>query len=402
MTAIRTETTTQAGGLWERARYRPADGPDTAPDGPLWQAAMAFRLITLLYAISYHIASVPFYTYQTLSWMVVAVMAAWSVASAVLLSRGSIPRYQVVIADQVVAVVSMCMTRVVAPPEWYTEHQTMPTTLWVANAVLSAAVLGGPWLGISSATLMAGVSAVVRDQINWDLWRDATAPVLWSVGLAMGMATLTSRRAQAQLERALTLAAAADERERLAREVHDGVLQVLALVSRRGHEIGGAAKELAEMASEQETALRTLISGIREPVDAGGDIDIRQNLATRGSARVSVAMPAEPVMLARSRAKELTAVVDTALSNFERHAGDGAKAYVLLEDLGEILVVTVRDDGVGIPAGRLQQAEAEGRMGVSKSILGRVEVLGGTAHLETQPGQGTEWEIQVPKGTAGQ
>lgn len=402
MTAFRTETSTQAGGLWERARYRPSDGPDTSPDGPLWQAAMAFRLITLLYAVSYHIASVPSYTHQTLSWMVVAVMALWSVGSAVLLSRGSIPRYQVVIADQLVAVVAMCMSRAVAPYEWYSTHQTMPTTLWVANAVLSAAVLGGPWLGISSATLMAGVSAIVRDQVNWDLWRDATAPVLWSVGLAMGMATLTSRRAQVQLERALTLAAAADERERLAREVHDGVLQVLALVSRKGHEIGGAAEELAVMASEQETALRTLISGIREPVDLGADVDIRQMLATRSSANVSVAMPAEPVMMMRAHAKELTAVVDTALSNYERHAGDGAKAYVLLEDLGELLVVTVRDDGVGIAPGRLQQAEAEGRMGVAKSILGRVEALGGTAHLDTEPGQGTEWEIQVPKGRSGQ
>ncbi|QNG20323.1 ATP-binding protein [Rhodococcus triatomae] len=402
MTAIRTATRTQGSELWKRASYRPADGPDTAPDAPLWQAAQVFRLITLLYAISYHIASVPFYTHQTLSWVVVAIMAAWSGVSAVLLSRGAVPRYQVVLADQIVAIGAMCATRVVADHAWYSEHQTLPTTLWVTNAVISAAVLGGPWLGIASATLMAGVSAVVRDQINWDLWRDATAPVLWSVGLALGMATLTSRRAQAQLEHAVKLAAAAEERERLAREVHDGVLQVLALVSRRGNEIGGPARELAEMASEQETALRTLISGIREPVDVGPDVDVRQLFATRGSANVSVAMPAEPVMLARARAKELTAVIDTALSNVARHAGAGARAYVLLEDLGEDLVVTVRDDGVGIAPGRLEQAEAEGRMGVSKSILGRVESLGGAATLDTEPGQGTEWEIQVPKGTPGQ
>jgi len=37
-------------------------------------------------------------------------------------------------------------------------------------------------------------------------------------------------------------------------------------------------------------------------------------------------------------------------------------------------------------------------MGVSKSILGRVQVLGGTAVLQTGPGEGTEWEINVPKG----
>ena len=52
---------------------------------------------------------------------------------------------------------------------------------------------------------------------------------------------------------------AAAERARLARVVHDGVLQVLALVQRRGAEIGGEATELARLAGEQEAALRTLI-----------------------------------------------------------------------------------------------------------------------------------------------
>ena len=66
--------------------------------------------------------------------------------------------------------------------------------------------------------------------------------------------------------------------------------------------------------------------------------------------------------------------------------------------LPDEVIVSVRDDGVGIPEGRLAQAEAEGRMGVSKSILGRVQALGGTAVLQTGPGEGTEWEINVPKG----
>jgi signal transduction histidine kinase len=86
------------------------------------------------------------------------------------------------------------------------------------------------------------------------------------------------------------------------------------------------------------------------------------------------------------------------LDNAASHAGPEARAYVLLEDLGHSVAVSIRDDGVGIPEGRLAQAEAEGRMGVSKSILGRVQVLGGTAVLQTGPGEGTEWEINVPKG----
>ena len=49
------------------------------------------------------------------------------------------------------------------------------------------------------------------------------------------------------------------ERARLARAVHDGVLQVLALIQRRGRELGGESAELGRMAGEQESALRALI-----------------------------------------------------------------------------------------------------------------------------------------------
>ena len=70
---------------------------------------------------------------------------------------------------------------------------------------------------------------------------------------------------------------------------------------------------------------------------------------------------------------------------------------VLLEDLGDSVVVSIRDDGVGIPAGRLDQAVSEGRVGVAKSIVGRMNWLGGRAELSTGPGSGTEWELTVPR-----
>jgi signal transduction histidine kinase len=69
---------------------------------------------------------------------------------------------------------------------------------------------------------------------------------------------------------------------------------------------------------------------------------------------------------------------------------------VLLEDLGDQLVVTVRDEGPGIPPGRLDEAEGQGRLGVAQSIRGRAVDLGGTATVATAPGQGTEWELTFP------
>ncbi|WP_345893957.1 ATP-binding protein [Nocardioides sp. TF02-7] len=94
---------------------------------------------------------------------------------------------------------------------------------------------------------------------------------------------------------------------------------------------------------------------------------------------------------------ELVAVVVACLDNVTRHVGEGAPAWVLLEDLGDRVAVSVRDEGDGIPEGRLAEARAEGRLGVSGSIEGRVRDLGGTATLSTGP-FGTEWEVVVPKG----
>ncbi|MDV8024710.1 MacS family sensor histidine kinase [Rhodococcus sp. IEGM 1330] len=369
------------------------------PDTPLWRASQAFRLITLVYAISYQAATVDNYSNPRLSWVFVALMAVWSGASALMLARASLPRWQVVLADQVIVIALMASTRLVADYDWYSTRQTLPTTLWATNAVISAAILLGPKGGIASGVAMSVVSALVRDRFDSDLWSDATAPVLLSAGLALGLASNTARHAHEELRRAARSAAITEERERLARQVHDGVLQVLALVRRRGLEIGGPAAELAELAGEQEVALRVLISEQAAPRGdhTGSIVDVRALLRTQAGTSISVSTPADPVLVESDVAEELAAVVATALSNVELHAGADAKAYVLLEDVDGELIVSIRDDGRGIPAGRLAAAEAEGRMGVSKSILGRVESLGGTAILDTDEGEGTEWEIRIPR-----
>ena len=89
--------------------------------------------------------------------------------------------------------------------------------------------------------------------------------------------------------------------------------------------------------------------------------------------------------------------MEAALSNVRHHVGQDAEAWVLLEDLGDRWVVSVRDDGPGIPEGRLEASAGEGRLGVRQSIVGRLQDLGGTATVHSAPGQGTEWELSVPR-----
>ncbi len=110
-----------------------------------------------------------------------------------------------------------------------------------------------------------------------------------------------------------------------------------------------------------------------------------------------MSVPADPVLLDAAVADELFAAVGNALDNAAAHAGPGAHAYVLLEDLGDSVTVSMRDDGVGIADGRLEEAVGEGRVGIAKSIVGRMNWLGGRAKLSTGPGCGTEWELTVPR-----
>lgn len=382
--------------------------PADVATAPLWRAAQALRLVTLLYAVGQQIASVPYYHSQRLSWVLVALMAVWSGLSALLLSQWHFPelarrlRPWVVAGDHLVVAALMASTRLVADPEWYRGHQTLPTTLWAANAVVSAGILLGPVAGVLSGLLISAVALTVREQWGQDVWTDATVPVLVSVGLALGLAANTARRAHEQLQRALRITAAAEERERLSREVHDGVLQVLSYIKRRGSEIGGPTEELAQQAGAQEVALRMLISEHGARPDSGGaEVDLRSLLTVQATPTVFVSAPGEPVPVGRWAARELAAAVATALSNVALHAGPDAKAYVLLEDTGGELIVSVRDDGVGIARGRLAEAEAEGRMGVSRSIVGRLAALGGSAVLLGEgEGEGTEWEFRVPRESA--
>jgi len=95
--------------------------------------------------------------------------------------------------------------------------------------------------------------------------------------------------------------------------------------------------------------------------------------------------------------KEVAAAVRAALDNVRRHCGERARAWVLIEDEPDVVTVTIRDDGPGFPAGRLAEAAAAGRLGVSQSICGRLRDLGGAAEVRSAPGEGTEVTLRLPR-----
>ncbi|KYH45347.1 ATP-binding protein [Branchiibius sp. NY16-3462-2] len=380
------------------ARLRDHDDDD--PVGPLWRAAQIFRFASYLYALGFQIGITHDLVRPGVTWALFAVLTLANLwwAAGYLVGFGR--HWWFVAVELAVCVVMMGSTAYVADAAWIDQNQTWPTTLWMANAVVSAALLGGPLVGMGAGVVIALANYWVKGYFVWNFGRNATTVLLLTAGMAIGLAAARARATHQQLTAAIRTAAQAGERERLAREVHDGVLQVLALVARRAPELGGDGPQLGALAAQQEQRLRRLVADGEQPPPPVGAEDLGALLRSFTADGVSVSCPGEPVTVPVGTAREIGAAVRNLLDNTQQHAGPGARSFVLLEDLDQHVVVTVRDDGAGIADGRLDHAQAEGRMGVSRSVVGRIEALGGRAQLTSAPGEGTEWELTVP--TAGE
>lgn len=363
----------------------------------LWRGAVWLRIVTYLFAVGSLATHYQGYVRPVFGFVVLGLMGLWTGATVYWFSRSFGRRLSVVLADQVVVNSLVLASMFILSPQQLAAMDPAVTTIWATGPVASAGIYGGRGAGTLAGLAVSVTSYLNRLTINTSVARDTA--LLIGVGFVLGLAATATRQAAEQLARALRAEAATAERERLARTIHDGVLQVLARV-RRGGDLGTDAAELARIAGEQEIALRALVAAAPPESTESGEIDIGPRLQVLSTWKVQVSVPATSVRLPEPLADEVVALVREALSNVDRHAGDDAHAWVLLEDLGDCVIVTVRDDGPGIPEGRLAQAEAEGRMGVSMSITKRAAALGGEAILHTGAGEGTEWEIRLARPIA--
>jgi len=298
-----------------------------------------------------------------------------------------------VLADMAVALAAMGMTTVVKEPGF---TSTLPG-FWVMGALFAWAIHWHLQGGVAAAVLLSAGDFATRHYLSETVYGNLF--LLLVGGPIVGLMVDSLLRSAARTARAEREAAAATERTRLARVVHDGVLQALALVQRRAPELGPDGVVLGRLAGEQEQALRTLIRQ-QDAVDRSslGVIDLVGALsALEHRPGVTVAAPPDAVLLEAARAREVVAVVSACLDNVVAHVGLDAPAWVLLEAGPEAVQVSVRDEGPGIPEGRLEEAARDGRLGVESSIRGRVAELGGRAELTTG-GFGTEWELVFPRG----
>lgn len=214
--------------------------------------------------------------------------------------------------------------------------------------------------------------------------------------------------------------AAYDERQRLARELHDSVTQALfsmnlsarALRGLVGRDPQAAAEGLGELEQAAQQALgemRALLQQLRTPVPQAAPPDpaerredlvsllrghcqqLRRELSQEGQPLLEVDLqtPGE-LFLPAAQAHDLYQVVREALHNVIKHSG-ARQALCQMSLEGGWLRLRVQDQGIGFDLPGL----AEVGFGL-RGMQERLEALGGELYIQAQPGEGTLVEAKIP------
>jgi signal transduction histidine kinase len=373
-------------------------GRPSGLQAPLWRAIAVYRIAALVYVAILVVRNVGHDERPMLAWPVLAVAAAWTVVTTYAYADPARRRPPLLVADLLITVAVLASSIWVVGRAALADGRPTLAVAWHVAPVLAWAVAGGRRWGVVAALAMGATDLTVRAHYDQAAFTGTVLMVL--AAFAVGHLVRLAEASQQRLERAVELEAATRERERLARDIHDSVLQVLALVKRRGAGLDGEAGELARLAGEQEAALRTLVTERTvAPVDDRAEVDLMTLLGPYASSVVSIAAPAAAVRVPSRTAAQIAAAVAAALDNVAEHCPPGTKAWVLVEDEPDGVTVSVRDDGGGIRPDRLAEAAAQGRLGVVQSIQGRIADLGGTARITSAPGDGTEVELTVPRAS---
>jgi signal transduction histidine kinase len=213
--------------------------------------------------------------------------------------------------------------------------------------------------------------------------------------------------------RRLRSRAASVERGRVARELHDGVVQSLHAIAFRLYALRTSVlvdspeckqelTDIQELVQNETTSLRTLIHQLK-PVDFDPRhlVDYLAGMIERY--RYETGISAKFVCdvgdrtLRPQACREIAGIVQEALANVQKHSG-AENVLVRLGAEGGRWILTVEDDGRGFAfSGRLSQSELEKIRGGPLIIKERVRSLGGELTIESKPSQGSRLVITFPQ-----
>ncbi|MEJ8836538.1 GAF domain-containing sensor histidine kinase [Ramlibacter sp. AN1133] len=229
--------------------------------------------------------------------------------------------------------------------------------------------------------------------------------LLRSVGELLGLA-LEKHRLEAENLRATV----AQERQRMAAELHDAVAQNLTFVKMRLpllHDAIQACNQESALALledvrdtlvEAHGSLREIVTHFRTGVDPRGLAAALETLAARFTVRTGIPLEVDnrlpALQLAQDAQAEVFHIVQEALANVERHAGARHGWLAIEPGLGRV-EIRIEDDGVGTPARGGAPASASAHYGLD-IMRERAQRLGGLLAVTPRPGGGTMVRCSLP------
>jgi len=201
----------------------------------------------------------------------------------------------------------------------------------------------------------------------------------------------------------------AEDRERIGRELHDGIIQsifaaglrlesILPLIEQRPQESRETIQAVMSSLNEVIQNIRNYVFDLQRP-DGYRELEAVLSELVR-EVQLDTYLEAEYQVsgqrccqLAPHRTEQLVQIAREALSNVVRHAR-ARRVSVRLEYGGEDIRLKISDDGIGLPAPIQQQSGSDGH-GLA-NMRKRAELLQGRMDLKSAPGRGTTVEVVIP------
>ena len=282
------------------------------------------------------------------------------------------------------------------------------TSLSEKEAALSGPLLLGAASAVALPLLdekeLLGVVVLAHDAPYH--FEEASLPFL---NLVAGQMRLAVRNASAYLQSEEL--AIAEERARIAREIHDGVAQSLAFSALKLDLVTrllstDPAKAESEL-NATKTVLRELIKEVRRSIFALSPIDLEQHgfvetvrrymrdYGEQNSIRVDLGIEPFPQLSAKSEAV-LFRIFQESVHNVAKHAGaDEVKVILGTSATGQAFV-SVEDNGCGFDLERVSdRVTSAGGLGL-KQMKQRIENRGGTFKVSSAPSEGTKIFASIP------
>jgi signal transduction histidine kinase len=282
-------------------------------------------------------------------------------------------------------------------------------------AAVGAAVVGGGWIWVlwaeEGSIPWPAVVVVLLLMLGW-LLSAAYVSTIMRQSRERQRLIEELRAAQAELAEAEREAGTLEERQRLARDIHDTLTQGFASIVmlleaadaslEPGHRASRNITQALRAARDNLSESRRLVWALRPEALTGTPLPVAlDQLARRLSEEIGI--HAETVVTGTARSLDvhletvLLRAAQESLSNVRKHARATA-VTMTLSYMDDVTVLDVQDDGVGIAESR--RSGGDGRKGLGlRAMRERVEEAGGTVSVESASGEGTTVVVSIPLST---